>query len=40
VLELVNLGSGKEGIKDTGRVKLHQLTKHDIAVIWEEEGLK
>jgi RNase P/RNase MRP subunit p30 len=34
VLGLVNSGSGMEFIKDTARVKLHQLKKNDVVVVW------
>ena len=34
VLGFVNSGSEMEFIKDTARVKLHQLTKNDVVVVW------
>ena len=34
VLGLVNSGAGMEFMKDTARVKLHQLTKNDVVVVW------
>jgi hypothetical protein len=34
VLGMVNSGSGMEFIKDTAKVKLHQLTKNDVVVVW------
>ena len=34
VLGFVNPGSGMESIRDTARVKLQQLTRNDVVVIW------
>jgi hypothetical protein len=34
VLEFVNPGSGTKYLKDTSRVKLQQLTKKDVVVLW------
>jgi hypothetical protein len=34
MIRLVNSGSGMEFMKDTARLKLHQLTKNDVVVVW------